>query len=167
VWSQDRAHIVNLGRTPVASRGTNDLHSIQQNNIEGENNKTITFIRVEKFARELKVSGTGDFLSGKMFSKLMNVAQEACEWALTKESRPNCTIVIPELNPYYWGGLLFFFEMATAYEGEFLNLNAYDQPGVEGYKNYMYFKLGKPGLAAGVKEEILRRPLKKKPKLIF
>ena len=69
----------------VPSRGTNDLHSIQQNNIEGENDKTVTFIRVERFPQDIKVSGTGDFLEGKYYSKLLSIAQEATEWALVRD----------------------------------------------------------------------------------
>jgi glucose-6-phosphate isomerase len=165
-WEQDLSRIVNVGRTPVVSRGTNDLHSIQQNNIEGENDKVVTFIKVEKFREDLSVVGTGDFLEGRTFSSLINLAQEATEWALVKESRPNCTIILPEVTPRHWGGLLFFFEMATAYEGELLSINAFDQPGVEGYKNYMYVKLEKPGLDKGIVAAIKKKPLVKKPKYV-
>ena len=162
-----KGEIINTGRTPIAARGTNDLHSIQQNNIEGENDKVVTFIRVERFKNDLKIPGKSDILSGKSFSELIKLAQEATEWALVREQRPNCTIIMPEITPFYWGGLLFFFEMATAFEGELLNVNAFDQPGVEGYKNYMYYKLGKPGIPAQITEEITRRPLIKNPKLIL
>lgn len=160
-WWADRNLVVNAGRTPISTRGTNDLHSVQQNNIEGEFDKTITFIRVEKFKHDLEVSGTNDFLSGNKYSKLLSLAQEATEWALVQEHRPNCQIILPELSPYYWGGLIYFFEMATAFEGELLKINAFDQPGVEGYKNYMYYKLSKPGLPKAVTEEIRSHPLKK------
>ncbi len=160
-WLKDENRIVNVGRTPVSTRGTNDLHSVQQNNIEGENDKVVTFIRVEKFKKDILVSGTGDFLSGNNYSRLLSLAQEATEWALVSSFRPNCTIILPEVTPYYWGALLFFFEMATAFEGELLNINAFDQPGVEGYKNYMYYKLHKPGLSEAVAEDIRNHPLKK------
>ncbi|MDD5729815.1 MAG: glucose-6-phosphate isomerase [Candidatus Omnitrophica bacterium] len=166
-WSRDKDNIVCVGRTPVSSRGTNDLHSIQQNNIEGENNKAVTFIRVGKFSRDIRVPGKGDILSGRKFSELIHLAQEATEWALVREQRPNCTISMPEVNPYYWGGLLFFFEMATAFEGELLGINAFDQPGVEGYKNYMYYKLGKPGIPESVAREIKEFPLVKDRKFIL
>jgi glucose-6-phosphate isomerase len=166
-WLQNKELIVNVGRTPVPSRGTNDLHSIQQNNIEGENDKTVTFIRVQKFKNDISVPGKGDLLSGKKYSRLLSLAQEATEWALVRESRPNCTIVMPEITPASWGELIMFFEMATAFEGELLNINAFDQPGVEGYKNYMYFKMNKPGLPAEVTETIRKNPLVKKNKYIL
>jgi len=167
-WLPDRRHIMNLGRTPVATRGSNDLHSIHQNNVEGENNKTVTFIRVENFKKDLRIPPSGgNFLSGQSYSELMNLAQEATAWSLTQEKRPNCTITLPELIPSTWGGLIYFFEMATAFEGELLNLNAFDQPGVEGYKNYMYYKLGKPGTAESIGKKIRARPLVKKRAFII
>ncbi|MCX5678270.1 MAG: glucose-6-phosphate isomerase [Candidatus Omnitrophica bacterium] len=167
IWGQDSGNIVNTGRTPIPARGTNDLHSIQQNNIEGENNKTVTFIKVERFKDDIKVSGTGDFLEGRPYSKLISIAEEATEWALVREERPNCTITLPEISPFYWGAVLFFFEIATAFEGELLGVNAFDQPGVEGYKNYMYYKLGKPGMSKAVSDDIRSHPLLKKTKYII
>ncbi|MCX5713131.1 MAG: hypothetical protein NTY47_08790 [Candidatus Omnitrophica bacterium] len=166
-WVMDAARKVNVGITPVSCRGTNDLHSIQQNNIEGENDKAITFIRVEKFADDIKLPQDCGIISGKTYSGLLKLAQEATEWALVREDRPNCTIIMPEVSAYYWGALLFFFEMAIAFEGELLNINAFDQPGVEGYKNYMYVKLDKPGIAPEIKKEINARPLLKKARFSF
>jgi glucose-6-phosphate isomerase len=166
-WLADEGSLFSKGRTPISAAGTNDLHSIQQNNVEGEDNKVLTFIRVEHFQTDLKIPGKGDLLSGKNFSSLMHLAQEATEWALVSEARPNCTIIMPEVSAYNWGALLFFFEMATAFEGELLNINAYDQPGVEGYKNYMYYKLGKSGISQDIATEIKNHPLIKDPKYIL
>jgi glucose-6-phosphate isomerase len=140
---------------------------VQQNNIEGENNKVTTFIRVEKFKSEIVPKAQGDIVSGKKYSRLLGLAQEATEWALTRQMRPSCTIIMPEVSAYHWGGLLFFFEMATAFEGELLNVNAFDQPGVESYKNYMYCKLGKPGLPLEIANQIENNPLIKDPKYII
>jgi len=166
-WLKDNSKRAFVGRTPVSSRGTNDLHSIQQNNIEGENNKVITFIRVSEFKKELTIPGENDILSKKRFSELMGLAQEATEWALVREHRPSCSITLPNVSPYHWGALLYFFEMATAFEGELLNVNAFDQPGVEGYKNYMYYKLKKPGISKEIADEIKNSPLIKKKKMIL
>jgi len=166
-WSKDLNKIVNVGRTPVPARGTNDLHSIQQNNIEGENNKVVTFIRVDKFRSQIKIPGADAVLSKRTYSELIKLAQEGTAWALTREKKPNCTIIMPEVTPFHWGALLYFFEMATAFEGELLDVNAYDQPGVESYKNYMYYKLGKPGIPAEVAGEIKNNPTTKKPKYII
>ena len=164
-WENDKTHALNAARTPISSRGTNDLHSIQQNNIEGENNKAVTFIRVSKFKNDIRIPKTNSqdgFLEGRAFSRLITLAHEATEWALVREKRPNCTVTMPEVSPYYWGGLIFFFEMATAFEGELLNVNAFDQPGVESYKNYMYYKLHKSGIDEAIADEIRSNPLVKK-----
>ncbi|MBN1527240.1 MAG: hypothetical protein JW919_06640 [Candidatus Omnitrophica bacterium] len=166
-WLRDRSRIANVGRTPVPSRGTSDLHSIHQNNVEGENNKTVTFIKVKKFRRDIKVPAGNGFLSGVSYSKLLSLAGEATEWSLSSESRPNCAITMPEISPYYWGGLIYFFEMATAFEGELLNVNAFDQPGVEGYKHYMYYKLRKPGVSRALHKEIQKHPLAKDKKFVL
>lgn len=166
-WEQDRRRPVHRGRTPLSSRGTNDLHSIQQNNVEGEYDKVVTFITVERFPREIVLPRGRDLLSGRRYSDLLHLAQEATAWALVQESRPNCSIILPQLDPYHWGGLLYFFEMATAFEGEFLEVNAFDQPGVEGYKQYMYVQLGKKDLPAGVVRAIKKHPLKKDKRLIL
>jgi len=57
--------------------------------------------------------------------------------------------------------------MATAFEGELLNINAFDQPGVEGYKNYMYYKLGKPGLPSDIERDNQRKSACKKGRYIL
>ncbi|MGE5279129.1 MAG: glucose-6-phosphate isomerase [Deltaproteobacteria bacterium] len=160
VWEADRARIVHAGRTPVATRGTTDLHSLQQNNVEGENDKTVTMIRVRSFGRDVTVPSSGDFLAGHTLSSLLGLAQEATAWALARAERPNCTITIDRLTPFAWGALLFFFELATAFEGELLNVHAFDQPGVESYKKYMYHKLKKPGVSPDVAAEIEKHPIR-------
>ncbi len=166
-WERDLRRVVNVGRTPVPSRGTNDLHSIQQNNIEGPNDKTITFIKVQDFSTDIKIPGRKDLLSGRKFSELMSLALEATEWALVREDRPNCTIIMPKVSPFYWGQLLFFLEMATAFEAELLNINAFDQPGVESYKNYIYYRLGKVGLPEEIQRQIESSPLQKHKNFII
>jgi glucose-6-phosphate isomerase len=166
-WAADPRGVVHAGRTPVPTRGTTDLHSIQQNNVEGENDKVATMIRVDSFRKDLKVPASGGILAGKSLGTLLGLAQEATEWALVRNQRPNCTVSLTELTPWTWGGLLYFFEMATAFEGELLNVNAFDQPGVESYKNYMYYQLKKPGISGDVSREIEKHPVKRDPKYIL
>ena len=52
---------------------------------------------------------------------------------------------VPELTPYYFGQLVYFFEKAVGISGYLLNVNPFDQPGVEKYKKNMFALLGKPG----------------------
>ena len=70
-----------------------------------------------------------------------------------------CTVTLPEVNAFTVGQLLCFFELMTAYAGELLNINAFDQPGVEEGKNATYALLGKPGYEAK-KEELDAAPEK-------
>jgi len=167
-WTDDLEKRVNRGRTPVPARGTNDLHSIQQNNISGENNKTLTLVEVQDFGIDLEIPQlSGELLAGKKFSHLMTLAVRATEWALMRAEKPNMTVIMPVVSPYTWAQLLYFFEIATTYEGEFLDVYAFHQPGVEGYKNYMYKYLGKTGLKREITEEIDNHPLKKMDKYII
>ena len=58
---------------------------------------------------------------------------------------PNIRIELPELDEYYLGALLYFFEKACGMSGYALWVNPFDQPGVEAYKKNMFALLGKPG----------------------
>ena len=58
---------------------------------------------------------------------------------------PNVIINIPELTPYYFGQLVYFFEKSCGISGYLLGINPFNQPGVEEYKKNMFALLGKPG----------------------
>jgi len=58
---------------------------------------------------------------------------------------PNIRIEIPELDEFFLGQLIYFFEKACALSGYTLGINPFDQPGVEAYKRNMFALLGKPG----------------------
>ncbi len=140
--------IVNEGRTPIPALGTTDMHAQTQQHREGKYNKIITMIGVKDFGEwDIKLPDKNpfseklNFLNGKKFSTLLSTALEANEIALSKAERPVCKIIIPEINEFYLGMLFYFFEIATAFEGELLDVNPYDQPGVEDYKKIMKEKL--------------------------
>ena len=61
---------------------------------------------------------------------------------------PNLRIAMPELNEYYIGQLIYFFERACGISGNLLGVNPFNQPGVEAYKKNMFALLGKPGYEA-------------------
>lgn len=58
---------------------------------------------------------------------------------------PNLIINMPEVSPYYFGYLVYFFEKSCGMSGYLLGINPLDQPGVEAYKTNMFRLLGKPG----------------------
>jgi len=149
---------VHIGITPLAAIGPADQHSQIQNFIEGPYDKIITFIFVNKIKNDLKVPKYNgldvEYLGGHSFSDILDIEHDATSVSLMKNKRVNGTLILPELNEYYLGQLFYFFEMAAVYLGELLQVNVYDQPGVEQSKRYMYGLLGKPGYAKD-KNEIL------------
>ncbi|PZM83267.1 glucose-6-phosphate isomerase [Candidatus Gracilibacteria bacterium] len=117
----------NLGLTLTNSIGTTDQHSDLQLYSDGLNNKFIIFLEIEKFKKDYKIEK-----SKKMkFSDLMNLEKYGTEKSLTKKGIFNYTIKIDSLSEQTVGELIFFFEMQIAFLGEFLEINAFNQPGVE------------------------------------
>ena len=93
-------------------------------------------------------------------NELISAEKKATEYALTVKNKVNHTINLPEINAFTIGELLYYFEMETAFEGEFLNVNTYNQPGVENGKNATYAMLGRKGYEAK-KHELDSAPAKK------
>jgi glucose-6-phosphate isomerase len=84
--------------------------------------------------------------------ELIQAENAATAYALTKAGRMNYTIWLPELNAFTLGQLLFLFELQTAYAGAMLNINTFNQPGVEEGKKATFALLGKNGYAEKKKE---------------
>lgn len=149
--TDQNGNTVHAGQTPVKSLGVTDQHSQVQLYTEGPFDKVVTFIGVEKFRTVTPIpEGYPDipdvhFLSGHTHNELIAAEQAATEYALTKSGHINYTITLPEVNPFTVGELLYLFEVATAITGELLEIDAFDQPGVEEGKKATYALLGKPG----------------------
>lgn len=147
-----------VGQTPVKALGVTDQHSQVQLYREGPFDKVITLIGVENFRNTVEISeGCLDipdvsFLCGHTMNELINAEREATEYALTTANRLNYTIMLPEVNAFTIGQLLFMFEMETAYAGAMLNIDTFNQPGVEGGKNATYALFGKNGYEQTRKE---------------
>lgn len=156
---------VYAGQTPVKALGVTDQHSQIQLYREGPFDKVITLIGVENFRAEVTISeGCKDipdvnFLCGHTMSELINSERKATEYALTTANRPNCTIIVPEINAFTVGEILYMFELETAYVGAMLNVNTFNQPGVEGGKNATYALFGRKGYEK-TKEEMDKAPAK-------
>ncbi|MGC8964479.1 MAG: glucose-6-phosphate isomerase [Brevinematia bacterium] len=151
---------VYVGPTPLKGIGATDQHSQVQLFKEGPYDKVITFVRVDKFKNEVKMDyhdgfnkySSMGYLMGHTLNELINAEQMATEAALAKEGKPSKTIILPEVNEYYIGQMIFFFEVSTAMSGELYNINAFDQPGVEEGKNFTYALLGRDGYDAKKEE---------------
>lgn len=137
------------GITPIAAIGPADQHSQLQLYNEGPNDKVITFIKARRSQKDLMTpskSGIKDleFLEDKSFQGILNLELGATAYSLLKNGRPNATIIIPELDEYHLGQLLYMFEVVTVYLGYLLDVNPFDQPGVELSKNVISGVLGHP-----------------------
>ncbi len=145
---------VNAGTTPVKSLGVTDQHSQVQLYIEGPYDKIITFISVGKYACEMPIPhGCEDipdvgFLGGHSMQELIQAENKATAYALMKAGRMNYTINMPEVNAFTLGQLMFLLELQTAYTGALLNINTFNQPGVENGKKATFALLGKKGYEA-------------------
>lgn len=148
-----QGNAVNAGQTPVKSLGVTDQHSQVQLYTEGPFDKVVTFIGVENYrCTQVIPEGCGDipdvnFLCNHTMNELITAERKATEYALTVKQRLNRTILLPEVNAFTIGELLYLFEVETAFAGEMLNVDAYNQPGVEAGKNATYALLGKKGYA--------------------
>ena len=143
-----RGRVVHTGQTVVKSLGVTDQHSQVQLFAEGPFDKVVTFLKVEKHPTDMLISNLGEkneaFLAvqGHTLTELIHAEQAATEYALVKAGRLNQTIILPEVNAYTMGQLIFFLQMQTAVVGELLKINAYDQPGVEEGKRATLALLG-------------------------
>ncbi|MBI4727095.1 glucose-6-phosphate isomerase [candidate division TA06 bacterium] len=145
--------VVETGPTPIKALGATDQHSQIQLYAEGPRDKSVTFIKVEKFRCSLpipkgyhKIKNLA-YLSGHDFGELLNAEQRATAMALAKNGRPNCCFIIPRITAPVIGQLMFLLETATAYAGGLFGVNPMDQPGVEEGKRYAYGLMGKDGFA--------------------
>lgn len=142
---------VHCGQTPVKSLGVTDQHSQVQLYTEGPFDKVITIIAVDKFRTDITIAdGAEDFadvnfLCGHTMSTLINTERRATEYALTKSKHMNNTITLPEVNANTLGQLIWFFQLETAYAGGMLNIDAFNQPGVEEGKNATYALFDRKG----------------------
>ncbi len=136
------------GITPIASLGSTDQHSQIQLYNEGPNDKIITFIIPSDFESDIKINTEIEnvkYLNGLKFEDLIKKEFLATSISLKENNRSHGTIHIDKIDEFNIGALFYFFELSTAYLGEMLNIDTFDQPGVEKGKEYMYALLGKKG----------------------
>ena len=142
---------INWGQTPVRVMGTKDQHSQIQLYMEGPRDKIITFWEIESYENDIKIPplstkfSSTEYLENKMLSQIFHAEKKATEIALAENNRPSVTFILPELSPYYIGQFIFILEMQTALSGEILNINPFDQPGVELGKKYAFSLLNRKG----------------------
>lgn len=150
------------GIFPAAADFSTDLHSLGQYVQEGRRQLFETVLRVEQPKVEITIGeddGNLDqlnYLAGETVDYVNQKAFQGTLLAHTDGGVPNLVVTLPEINEYYFGYLVYFFEKACAMSGYLLGVNPFDQPGVEAYKKNMFALLGKPGFESE-KEELEKR----------
>ena len=144
----------NKGIFPASVDFSTDLHSMGQWIQQGERTIFETVISVENTNHSLVVPTDEknldglNFLAGKHVDEVNKMAELGTLLAHVDGGVPNLRIVMPKLDEYYIGQLLYFFEKGCGISGYVLGVNPFDQPGVEDYKRNMFALLGKPGYEA-------------------
>jgi glucose-6-phosphate isomerase len=130
---------------------TTDLHSLGQYIQEGQRIIFETIISVKNPVRRLIIPAEKDdsdqlnYIAGKRLSEVNHNAELGTAMAHNDGDVPIISLTLPQLDEYYAGQLIYFFELACAVSGYILDVNPFDQPGVEAYKKNMFALLNKPG----------------------
>ncbi len=128
-----------VGLTPIGLIGPKDQHSFLQLIMEGTRDKSVTFIKIEDFNDSITIPDITlphleslDVLNGLPFEKLINMQCDSVMEALLNEKDiPIDAIIIPKTDEENIGSLIFYYELLTSLVGELIDVNTYDQPGVE------------------------------------
>ncbi len=150
--------IVETGQTPVKALGATDQHSQIQLYVEGPNDKVITFLEVEHFEHNEPLENhfpqieEFNYFQGKTLGQLLLAEKKATELALSNNERPNLTLRFDRVSAENIGAFFFLLEAATAFAGGLLEINAFDQPGVEQGKIATYALMGRKGYERKHKE---------------
>jgi glucose-6-phosphate isomerase len=139
------------GIFPAGVGFTTDLHSMGQYIQEGLRNLFETVLTIESSDKKLEIPTDTDdldglnFIAGKRIGEVNRMASLGTMIAHVDGGVPNLEISLPNLDANSLGELIYFFEMACAISGYILEVNPFDQPGVEAYKKNMFALLEKPG----------------------
>lgn len=139
------------GIYPASVDFSTDLHSMGQFVQEGSRILFETVLQVGEVSEQITIGTDADnldglnFLSGKTMDFVNKKAFEGTMLAHTDGFVPNLIVNLPDLTPYTFGYMVYFFEKACGISGYLLGVNPFDQPGVEAYKKNMFALLGKPG----------------------
>lgn len=141
----------NKGIFPAAVDNSTDLHSMGQWIQEGERIIFETVISVEEQKHTLTIPSDDanldglNYIAGKRVDQVNKMAELGTRIAHVDGGVPNMIVTVPALKERYLGQLIYFFEKACGISGYILDVNPFNQPGVEAYKRNMFALLEKPG----------------------
>jgi len=147
---KQRHSAFNVGLTPIGLIGPKDQHSFLQLIMEGTRDKSVTFIKIEDFQEDLCIIPnitlphleSLDTLNNLSFSTLINMQCDSVIEALEKEEGiPVDSITLPNMDAHHIGSLIYYYELLTSLVGQLIDVNTYDQPGVEAAKIILKKKL--------------------------
>jgi glucose-6-phosphate isomerase len=132
---------LNVGLTPIGLIGPKDQHSFLQLIVEGIRNKSVTFIMVDDFKLKLDIPDISlkhleeiDIVNGVSFNTLINKQAKATLQSLKEIKIPLDVITLPHIDELHIGELIYYYELLTSSVGILLDVNTYNQPGVENGK---------------------------------
>ncbi|MDW7652125.1 MAG: glucose-6-phosphate isomerase, partial [Bacillota bacterium] len=134
----------NKGILPAGVNFTTDLHSLGQYIQDGYRHLFATTLWAERPAVDMNITREEDdpdglnYLAGKSLHEVNAKAREGTMLAHAEGSVPNLLVTVPEITPYWYGRMVYFFEKACGISGYLLGVNPFDQPGVEAYKRNMF-----------------------------
>ncbi|ADN08529.1 glucose-6-phosphate isomerase [Sulfurimonas autotrophica] len=138
------------GLTPIGHIGSVDQHSFLQLIMQGPRDKTVTFIKVDNFEKDIKVPDITlkfiektDYINGYSFNELIDGECEATKESIVKEGINVDAVTLDVLNEKNIGKLIMYYELLTSLCGIMLGVNTYDQPGVEIGKQILLKKFTK------------------------
>ena len=158
------------GLFPASVTFTTDLHSLGQFIQDGTPLHFETVIDLLdpgyriSIPYDAKNTDGLNFIAGKELHEVNRTAFAATAMAHTDGGVPNIVLEVSGRSAYDFGYLVYFFELACAVSGYILNVNPFDQPGVEAYKKNMFALLGKPGEEFDVLRKKLNSKMKKAEK---
>ncbi len=134
---------VNTGLTPIAAYGATDQHSQMQLFMHGPLNKFLFLIEIAAFENDYSLKSSFESplfkkLAPFTLSELLKAELYGTLKALEKEKRPYAHFTLQKLSENQLGGLILFFEALTALMGQYLEVDPFDQPGVEDGKRFAF-----------------------------
>ncbi len=141
-----RADTVHAGITPIAATGAVDQHSQVQLFMEGPDRRLVIFGGLDTFDADIEIPDHAlperlNHLAGHSLADVMDAERTATREALQEAGRPTAELMLPDLRPASIGAFVIFWESATAILGELLDIDAFNQPGVERGKRIAHEKL--------------------------
>ena len=139
-----------IGLTPIGQIGPLDQHSFLQLIMEGARDKSVTFLKIADFENDLRIPDISleniektDYINARTFSELINAECDATLQSVSEEGIPVDLITFDKVSPGNVGEIIVYYELLTSLVGAMLDIDTYNQPGVERGKNILMNKFAK------------------------